>query len=125
MNKKFLKLKNYNLFSRKEENNKLDIIFESESFDTSKALIEINKKFSESEVAVMYDNELLEWVDDDWSDEYDSEYDWYVYHNNGEAQDVIITQMVDWYSKEFKMKLDIDDEIKLSEDIKIMILILS
>jgi len=44
MNKKFLKLKINNLFSRKEENNKLDIIFESESFDTSKALIEINKK---------------------------------------------------------------------------------
>jgi hypothetical protein len=61
---------------------------------------------------------ILEWVPSDWEDEDESEYDWYMNHNNGEAQDVIIEQIIDWYKKEFNKQLSPDDEIKLFKAIK-------
>jgi len=90
---------------------------ENESqFDIEFAITKIMEKFSESEVCQMFDEELLEWTDSDWSDEYESEYDWYVDHNNGEAQDVIIGQLVDWYNSEYK--LSSDDRSELIDRVK-------
>jgi hypothetical protein len=95
-------------FNESEENN----------FDLEFAMSKIKEKYSEYEVAEMFDNEILEWVDPDWEDEYESEYDWYMDHNNGEAQDVIIEQIINWYRSEYKKELSDNEYLELSDEIK-------
>lgn len=90
---------------------------ESSQFDVEFAIAKIKEKFTDDKVASLFDNEVLEWVDPDWSDNYDSEYDWYMDHNNGEAQDVIIDQLIDWYMKEHG-KIPVGEQIKLRDRIK-------
>lgn len=95
--------------------------FESEStevFDLDFAMTKIKEKYSEEEVAEMFDKELLEWVDPDWEEDYESEYDWYIDHNNGEAQDVVIENIINWYRKEYDKKLSSDDYVQLFDEIK-------
>lgn len=91
--------------------------FNESTFDTDFIIAKIKEEFSEQKVAEMLDEEILEWTDEDWSDEHDSEYDWYIDHNNGEAQDVIIDQMINWYERNHN-NLTIDKEIELSQVIK-------
>lgn len=87
-------------------------------FDLYFAMSKIKEKYSDEDVANMFDEELLEWVDPDWEEDYESEYDWYMDHNNGEAQDVVIEHIINWYKKEFNRKLSPDDEVKLFKSIK-------
>lgn len=95
-------------------------IFESEvvEFDLNFAMSKIKEHFSEERVIEMYDDEVLEWVDDDWEDDYESEYDWYIDHNNGEAQDVIIDVITSWFSSEFNKSLGADQHCELHDAIK-------
>jgi hypothetical protein len=67
----------------------------------------LSEKFSEISIAKAIDEEILEWVDDEWSDEYDSEYEWYIDHNAGEAENVVVTTMVNAVKNEHQ---DIPDE---------------
>ena len=89
-----------------------------ETFDLQFAMAKIKDHFDEDKVIGMFDDEVLEWVDSDWEDEYESEYDWYVDHNNGEAQDSVITQIINWYKKEFNKTLSIDEHSELFDAIK-------
>lgn len=89
-----------------------------DEFDINFAMAKIKDKYSDMDVAQMFDEELLEWVDPDWEDEYESEYDWYIDHNNGEAQDVVIESIIDWYKKEFDKKLTTDQYSELFDEIK-------
>jgi hypothetical protein len=89
-----------------------------ETFDLQFAMAKIKEHFDEDKVIGMFDDEVLEWVDSDWEDEYESEYDWYVDHNNGEAQDSVITQIINWYKKEFNKTLSIDEHSELFDAIK-------
>lgn len=73
----------------------------SQEFDLNFAIAKIEENFSEDKVCEMFDEEVLEWVDKDWEDDYESEYDWYVDHNNGEAQDTIIYGMTTWYESNY------------------------
>jgi len=93
---------------------------ESPKFDVDFAMSKIKEHFSEDEVISSFDDEVLNWVDDDWNNdgEYDGEYDWYVDHNNGEAQDVIITNIINWFKKEFNMSLNIEEYSELHDAIK-------
>ena len=93
---------------------------ESPKFDVDFAMSKIKEHFSEDEVISSFDDEVLNWVDDDWNNdgEYDGEYDWYVDHNNGEAQDVIITNIINWFKKEFNMSLSIEEYSELHDAIK-------
>jgi hypothetical protein len=96
---------------------------ESEETETSKSDIDfimskIKEHFSQSSVTELFDSEILEWVDDDWEDGYDSEYDWYMEHNNGEAQDAVIHQMISWYKKEFNKNDSDIDWLELPDAIK-------
>ena len=84
-------------------------IFESESEDLSFIMAKIKGEFPEEKVTERLDEEILEWVDSDWEDDYDSEYDWYQDHNNGEAEDVVIDEIIDWYE---------DNWGKLSDNIR-------
>jgi len=87
-------------------------------FDLDFAIAKIKDHFDEDKVIGMFDDEVLEWVDTDWEDEYESEYDWYVDHNNGEAQDSVITQIINWYKKEFNKTLNTDEHSELFDAIK-------
>jgi len=80
----------------------------------------IKEEYSENEVATKYDDELLNWVDSDWEEDgdYDSEYDWYIDHNNGEAQDVVIEEMIGWYKKTYDKDMSGDDYSELFDEIK-------
>lgn len=75
----------------------------------------LNANFSQSLVIDMVDNEILEWVDPDWSEDYESEYDWYVDHNNSEAENVVIDNLIKAIENDFK---DIPEEIDLVDLIK-------
>lgn len=86
--------------------------FESnDGFNKESAIEDIKKEFPESKVNSLYDDEILEWVDENWSESHESEYDWYIDHNNGEAQDVIIDQICDWYKTKHKLTLDQEQEL--------------
>jgi hypothetical protein len=89
-----------------------------ETFDPQFAMAKIKNHFDEDKVVQMFDEEVLEWVDSDWQDDYESEYDWYVDHNNGEAQDSVITQIINWFKKEFNKTLNIDEHSELFDAIK-------
>lgn len=87
-------------------------------FDLDFAISKIKENFSEDEIIEMYDNEVMEWVDPNWEDDYESEYDWYMDHNNGEAQDVIINSMINWFKKEYNKSLDSNEYVELFDKIK-------
>ena len=89
-----------------------------ETFDLQFAMAKIKDHFDEDKVVQMFDEEVLEWVDSDWQDDYESEYDWYVDHNNGEAQDSVINQIINWFKKEFNKTLNIDEHSELFDAIK-------
>lgn len=50
----------------------------------------LQERYPTDVVDDLFDDEVLNWVDEDWEEDYDSEYDWYVDHNNREAQEVVI-----------------------------------
>lgn len=94
---------------------------ESESpseFDLDLSIAKIREHFSEDVVIDKFDNEVMEWVDSDWADDYDSEYDWYIDHNNGEAQDVVINELINWFTSEYKKTLNMDQHSDLHNAIK-------
>lgn len=88
------------------------------SFDLQFAMGKIKENFDETKACEMFDEEVLDWVDSDWEDEYESEYDWYIDHNNGEAQDSVINQVINWYREEFNKNLNIDEHSELFDAIK-------
>jgi hypothetical protein len=91
---------------------------DKEEFDINLAMSKIKGQYSQEKVDEMFDEELLEWVDDSWEEDYESEYDWYVDHNNGEAQDVVIESIISWYKKEFSKEISKDDYSELFDEIK-------
>ena len=87
-------------------------------FDLDLAITRIKEEYSDNEVASRYDLEIMEWVDPDWEEDYDSEYDWYIDHNNGEAQDVVIGEMISWYKNTYDKDMSDDDYSELFDEIK-------
>ena len=96
---KYLKL--YEGFE--DEKDELPVEPKKDSFDLEFAMAKVKEHYSEDEVVELFDDEWPNWVDNDWEDDgdYDTEYDWYMDHNNNEAQDAVIHQMMNWYCKEF------------------------
>jgi len=87
-------------------------------FDLDLAITRIKEEYSDDEVASRYDLEIMEWVDPDWEEDYECEYDWYIDHNNGEAQDVVIGEMIDWYKRTYDKDISDDDHSDLFDEIK-------
>lgn len=90
----------------------------TDKFDLDLAITRIKEEYSDNEVASRYDLEIMEWVDPDWEEDYDSEYDWYIDHNNGEAQDVVIGEMISWYKSTYDKDMSDDDYSELFDEIK-------
>ena len=75
----------------------------------------LKQNFDEQKVTEMLDEEIINWVDADWEEDYESEYDWYVDHNNNEAEDEIVNQIM----KEAKKALpNLPHEIDVFDVIK-------
>jgi hypothetical protein len=76
----------------------------------------IDEKFSEDDVISRLDEEIMNWVADDWEDECDSEYDWYMDYGRGEAEDVIRQEIYEDVLKEFGFTIEGYAEM-LGEDV--------
>ena len=94
-------------------------VFEGvDTFNIDDAMSSIRNAYSQDAVESAFDNEVINWVDDDWSDDFDSEYDWYIDHNNGEAQDVVIGEMINWYKRTYEKDISDEDYSELFDEIK-------
>ena len=91
-----------------------------DQFDLDLAITRVKEEYSDDEVASRYDDEMMNWVDSDWEEDgdYDSEYDWYIDHNNGEAQDVVIGEIIDWYKRTYDKDMSDEDYSDLFDEIK-------
>ena len=91
---------------------------EKSTFDLDLAITRVKEEYSDDEVASRYDLEIMEWVDPDWEEDYECEYDWYIDHNNGEAQDVVIGEMINWYKRTYDKDMSDEDYSELFDEIK-------
>jgi len=71
----------------------------------------LNDNWNENDLTSQLDNEIMNWVEDDWKENHDSEYDWYVDFGNGEAEDVIRQEIYEEVLKEFDISLNEYSEI--------------
>ena len=83
-----------------------------ETFDVYFAIAKIMEQFPFEKVKEMLDKEVLEWTPEDEDGSYYSE------HSNGEAEDAIITHLVDWYSSKYPSSYSDDNEEILREAIQ-------
>jgi hypothetical protein len=75
----------------------------------------LKANYDEMKVAQMLDLEIVEWVDENWADYHDSEYDWYIDHMNGQAEDEIRSQII----KDIKNKFpNLDESIDLDDVVR-------
>jgi len=96
---------------KKKKNKKLNE--STDIFDLEFAMTKIKEHFNEDKVTERLDDEILNWVDSDWEDECESEYDWYGDYGNHEAEDVVINDMIGWYKENYLKDLSSDDEVSL------------
>jgi hypothetical protein len=78
-------------------------------FDVDFAIAKIQEEFSFEKVKEMLDSEVLEWSPEDEDGSYYSE------HSNGEAEDTIITYLIDWYSLKYPSSYSDENEEILRE----------
>jgi hypothetical protein len=62
------------------------------NFDIDFAMWQIVEEFPIEKVKQMLDKEVFEWIGD-------KEQDWYKKNSNGEAEDIIINYLIDWYQR--------------------------
>ena len=75
----------------------INFINETVTYDNVEDLMQkIRDRFNEDEVKSMFDEELASgnWLDDDWEEEHENEYDAYMEQGRGEIEDSIIDQII-------------------------------
>lgn len=82
--------------------------YNENTFDKHHAVIKIKEQFTEETVSEMLADEVKEWVEEG---DYDAV-------SNGEAEDIIIHQLISWYKKEFSKQLDEEQEAHLEDALK-------
>lgn len=76
----------------------------------------IEDENTKEDIIASFDNEVLEWVDPDWEEDgYDSEHDWYTDHNNKEAEDVVITELINKYLKDNNLSINSEEHSELHD----------
>lgn len=78
----------------------------------------IKKEYSEDIVGTRFDEEVCEWVDDGWEDDFETELDAYGECGRGEAEGVVIDEMINWYERQYSVELDGDTSHQVHELIK-------
>jgi hypothetical protein len=81
----------------------------NENIDTDFAIVKIREHFSEEEVTSMVKKEISEWVDDE---------DFYSTNGNGEAEEVVIQEMINWFKREFSKQIEEDEFAALEDEIR-------
>lgn len=77
---------------------------------------EIMKKYNCRKILGMIDDQVYDYVDDDWEDEgYGSEHEWYVDYGRGEAESDIAHQIIEWLQKKKRIKLHVDSFIDIMD----------
>jgi len=84
--------------------------YENSGFDTDFAIIKIKEHFSEEEVAAMVSREISEWSDDE---------EFYSNNGNGEAEEVVIQEMINWFKREFSKQIEESDFTALENEIRV------
>jgi|TARA_B100002003_G_C14114857_1_gene536267 hypothetical protein len=81
---------------------------------------QIVEDFPEDKVCELFDDEVLNWVDADWEEDSESEYEWYSDYGRGEAESSVIESMISYWVKEYNdaKKLNTDDFIKVYDQIR-------
>ena len=82
--------------------------YNENTFDKHHAVVKIKEHFSEETVSEMLTDEIKEWVE---------EGDYKVV-SNGEAEEIILHQLISWYKKEFSKQLDEEQEAHLEDALK-------
>ena len=92
---------------------------ESSNSDLEFIMVKIKSKYSDRDIKEMLDSEIDEWVDDEQlGDNYETKLEWYWDHNNGEAQEIVVEQIINWYKTEYKTELSEIEESELNKLIK-------
>ncbi len=93
----------------------------NESYDSNDSnfiMGKIKQKFTKDLVSKMLEDEIKMWVSDDWVNDFKSESDWYTIHGGGEAEEIIIDQMIDWFEKEFNREVNEEQRTSLKDEIE-------
>lgn len=84
-------------------------------------VVEIAEKILENysilNITQSVDEQMLEYVDDDWENDgdYESEYDWYQDFGRNEAENDVIIELVNEYQRDNKIEFDIDSFIDIGK----------
>ena len=81
--------------------------------DTEFIISKITQNFPKDDVKKMLSDEVIQWIPDGKDEE------WYKENNNGEAEEVIIDDMINWFEKNYKPienTEEVIDEIKQKYD---------
>jgi len=77
---------------------------------------EIMKKYNCRKILSMIDEQIYDYIDDDWEEEgYGSEHEWYIDYGRGEAESDIAHELIKWFQKKKRMKLHVDSFIALMD----------
>jgi hypothetical protein len=87
-------------------------------FDADFAMAKIKHFYSDYDVKNLVDDEIENWVEEDQvGDNYEDKIDWYYDNASGEAEEVVLDQLINWYEREFKKELSDEQREELSKRI--------
>jgi hypothetical protein len=75
----------------------------------------ITYKYDEADIYEMIDEAIPEFIDSDWEDDFDSEYDAYVETGRNEAENQVVSGIVQEALEDLDIELSTDEEIELFE----------
>lgn len=91
-------------------------------FDIDFTMAKIKHNFSEYDVKNKVGGEIENWVDDENLKEiskngyeYETKREWYDEHGAGEAEEVVVDQLIEWFEDEFSQKLTEKQKEQLSQ----------
>jgi len=75
----------------------------------------INANYNEMKVARMLDDEIQNWLDDDWEEdgEFEDEFEWYNEYGGGEAEDAIVEEIISNAKRALKIQLPSKEHVKV------------
>lgn len=92
---------------------------ESMNSELEFAIVKIKSEYDDQAIKELLDNEIEEWVEDDQlGDNYETKLEWYWDNNNGEAQEIIVTYIIDKFKSDYKKSLSESEEKELGTLIK-------
>lgn len=85
-----------------------------------KMLSQIEELFPEKKVCVMLDDEIPNWLDEGWEEDFENEFEAYNEAGRREAEDAIIEGIINSWVQKYndRKELDTDSYLKLYEKIE-------